>query len=889
MLLTNPGVYREEVRRDLRVLPALSTANLALVGAFSKGPVGQPTFVASDAEFKRIFGDFTALSRAPLAWAAYALNGGQFGYILRLAPSDAETAVASFAKAAAPVTLATASGGGPVAVNLAAGPSPLNSLPIKPGTVTIQIADVKQVSLFNTGVTYAIAATSVNLTLGNRLVVPGSFSTTIDGDSYTDDGAGGIEQGVTPSGTIDYETGAVSITLTGPSATAGSVIVGYQYNLSSKVSGEVAAQAVAGATVYHGKVANGDLLTSADNDFMVFSWTDAGDVARTAEVDDLGAVTGDATGTVDLASGEWTLFLGVNTVKVGTAISVSYWHNRYMTATDDGLGGFINGTVPALNLAQPRAINYETGAISFTTNTVALTGSPVRAFYSQAVQAMEARDPGASGDDLRVQITPVNSSLNRLTGQYALFNVSVQEENAGDANFTQVWATTNAVNLDDVANARHIAQVVNDDITGAQIVSMAIPADDAIPDGLQGATDTQDLGDGTGAAVEILSQLYLFDGRIVPGSVRIAYTSGGVARSIVDNNLGGLTGDVDGGSTASIDYTTGVLQFTPDQAPDNSTAVEVTFAYLPLTSLATTDFEGGEDGSALSTSDVVGPTLSAIDGGIYGLNKIEEIPLILAIPDFAGVVAVEREAIAYAEQRFDTIVLCSPPAGVTRDQAIEYRLSALASNSSRAVMYWPWIKVRDPLSGATVTVPPHGHVAGVWAKTDQVEGIQQAPAGTVFGRLQFIEGVERVVSKVDLGLLSQVGINSLYRPPRQPLVVYDCLTQSDNIDFRFLNVRRVKDYLDILVAEALGDLVFRNLGPTLWSIATQRIRTVLSQAFRNGQLRGTSEAQAFEIKVDGENNPPAVEEAGELVCDWGISPGRPGRFIRSRSRILAVQ
>lgn len=889
MLLTNPGVYREEVARDLRVLPAQSTANLALVGAFSKGPVGQPTFVASDAEFKRIFGDFTSQSRAPLCWAAYALNGGQFGYMLRLAPSDAETASASFAKAASTVTVGTSSGGGPVVVDLAAGPSPLNSLPIKPGTVTISIQDTILVSLFNTGVTYAIADTTVDLTLGNRLIVPGSFSTGIDGDTYTDNGQGGIVQGVTPSGTINYETGAISITLTGPSASAGTVEVDYSYYLSAKASGEVAAQGVVGATVYHGKVANGALLTSADNDFMVFSWVDVGDVARQAVVDNAGAVTGAATGTVNLTTGRWTLFMGVNTVKAGTAIAVSYWHRAYMTAVDDGQGGFINGPIPALNLAQPYAIDYDTGAISFQTNTVSAGTVPVQVSYSQAVQRAEARDPGASGNDLRMQITPVNSSLNRTTGQYSLFNVSVQEEAASNGNFTQKYATSSPVNLNDLTNARHIAQVINDDLTGAQIVSMSIPVDDQIPDGLQGSTTTQDLGDGTGSAMEILASLYLFDGRIVPGSVSIAYTSGGVAHTVVDNNLGGLTGDVDGGATASVNYSSGVLQFTPSDAPDNTTSIEVTFAYMPLISVATADFAGGADGSSLSTSDVVGPTLPSVDGGIYGFNKIEDIPLIMAIPDFAGVAAVEREAIAYAEQRQDTIVLCSPPAGLTREQAIEYRLSALASNSARAVMYWPWVKVRDPLSGATVTVPPHGHVAGVWAKTDQTAGIQQAPAGSVFGRMQFIEGVELVVSKVDLGLLSQAGINSLYRPPRQPILLYDCLTQSDNIDFRYINVRRVKDYLDILVAEALSDLVFRNLGPTLWSIATQRIQTVLSQAFRNGLLRGTSEAQAFEIKVDGENNPPAVEEAGELVCEWGISANKPGRFIRSRSRILAVQ
>lgn len=888
MLLQSPGVYREEVRRDLRILPALSTANLALVGAFQKGPVGQPTFVASDAEFKRIFGGFTSASRAPLCWSAYALNGGQFGYILRLAASDAEVARASFSKAAADVTLGTSSGGGPVTVSLAAGPSPMNSLPIQPGSVQIKIEDIKEISLFDTGVDYAIADTTVNVTLGNRLIVPGTFLTTIDSNPYTDNGAGGIVQGATPSGTINYETGAVSITLTIPSTTAGDVIVEYDYYLSAKASGEVAAQAVAGATIYHGKVANGAILTSATNDFMVFSWTDAGDVARTAEVDNTGAVTGDATGQVDLTTGQWRLFVGVNTVKPNTAISVSYWYKLYMTATDDGQGGFINGPIPALDLGQPNSIDYATGAIEFETETVTQVGINVRASYAQAVQAAQARDPGEAGNDLRLQLTPVSSSLNRATGEYALFVASLQEEEAGNANFSQLYSTPSGVNLDDLTSSRHIAQVLNDSLTGPGVITMSSPADDQVPDGLQGASVTQSLGTGTGSAVEIHAQLYLFGGSIVPGSVNVSYVSGGVTRTITDDNIGGLTGDVDGGQTASIDYQDGVLLFTPDQAPDNATALNVTFAWVPLSSVATADFVGGDDGSALATSDVVGPTLPAVMGGIYGFDMLEEVPLIMTIPDFAGVVAVEREAIAYAEQRRDTLVLVSPPAGLTRAQAIEYRQSSLASNSDRAVMYWPWLRVLDPLTNTTVQLPPHGHVAGLWARTDQVEGIQQAPAGTVFGRLQFVEGVERQLTRTDRDLLANAGVNAIYAPPRQPLLVYDCLTQSDNIDFRFINVRRTKDYLDILVAEALRDLVFRSLGPTLWAIAAERIRSVLAQAFRNGLLRGTSEPEAFFITVDGTNNPPAVEETGELICDWGISIAKPGRFIRSRSRVLAV-
>jgi hypothetical protein len=888
MQLLSPGVFREEVRRDLRVVPALSTANLALIAAFKKGPVGRPTFVASDAEFKRIFGGFTDRSRGPLTWSAYALNGGRFGYIMRLAAADAEAARASFLQDADTEILATSTGSQADVVNLTNLTTPLVSLPIAPGTVKVFIEDIKAVTSFNTGIAYDNTTTSINLVLGNRLVRPSTFSTVVDSTLYSDDGAGVIEDNLSnPVGTIDYETGAVSFTVS-PSS-PGTVSVSYQYHLSSRIQNEIAAREVAGATSYRGQLAQGDIITDANNDFMQFSWIDASDTPRTAEVDNAGVISGDAIGEVNLGTGRFAIFLGTNTLKPGTVLSVSYWYKRFLTAEDDGAGGFINGADPALNLAQPHAIDYETGAVSFTTVVVDGTAQRIRASYARAVQASAARDPGESGNDLRLQLTPVISSLDRTTGQYTRFNVLVQEEEDGNGQFSQIWTSASGVNLDDLTNPRHIAQVLNDDLTGPGVVFMDAPADDQVPRGLQGGTSTQDLEDGTGVAREYVSKLYSFGGRIVPGSVLVEYNSGGSPRRITDDNIGGLTGDVDGSSPASINYLTGVIQFTTADAVDNGNSVDVSFAWVPLTSVAVADFEGGTDGGALSTSDVVGPTLPAVQGGIYGFDRLEDIPLILTIPDFAGVPAVEREAIAYAEQRRDMMVLVSPPAGVNRDQAIEYRQSSLASNSDRAVMYWPWVKVLDPLSNATVLLPPHGHMAGIWARTDQVAGIQQAPAGTVYGRLQFIEGVEVALSRADLDLLSPAAINTVYRPARQPLVAYDCLTQSDNIDFRFINVRRTLDYLELLVAESLQDLVFRGLGPSLWAVASDRIRNVLAQAFRNGLLRGTSEAQAFFVKVDGENNPPAVEENGELICDWGVSVSKPGRFIRSRSRVIAVQ
>ena len=50
--------------------------------------------------------------------------------------------------------------------------------------------------------------------------------------------------------------------------------------------------------------------------------------------------------------------------------------------------------------------------------------------------------------------------------------------------------------------------------------------------------------------------------------------------------------------------------------------------------------------------------------------------------------------------------------------------------SGYGAFYFPWIEVADPLSahaGARVAVPPSGHLAGIYARSDAERGVHKAP------------------------------------------------------------------------------------------------------------------------------------------------------------------
>ena len=73
--------------------------------------------------------------------------------------------------------------------------------------------------------------------------------------------------------------------------------------------------------------------------------------------------------------------------------------------------------------------------------------------------------------------------------------------------------------------------------------------------------------------------------------------------------------------------------------------------------------------------------------------------------------------------------------------------------------------------------------------------------------------------------------------------------------------------------------VFEPNDPTLWSKLTINIWSFLNRVYRGGALFGASPTEAFYVKCDAETNPPEVIEAGQVVCEIGISPVKPAEFV----------
>ena len=125
----------------------------------------------------------------------------------------------------------------------------------------------------------------------------------------------------------------------------------------------------------------------------------------------------------------------------------------------------------------------------------------------------------------------------------------------------------------------------------------------------------------------------------------------------------------------------------------------------------------------VSPDDYVGS--SADRTGFAGLEAIDEVTM-LSVPDLMsvyeqgtidleGVQAVQLAMIAHCELMGDRVAILDAPPGLNAQQIKEWRVDKAGYDSKYAALYWPWVKVFDPLSGkptVRATGRPHGRDLG---------------------------------------------------------------------------------------------------------------------------------------------------------------------------------
>ena len=114
--------------------------------------------------------------------------------------------------------------------------------------------------------------------------------------------------------------------------------------------------------------------------------------------------------------------------------------------------------------------------------------------------------------------------------------------------------------------------------------------------------------------------------------------------------------------------------------------------------------------------------------------------------------------IAHCELMGNRVAILDTPPGLNAQQVKAWRNDVTGYDSKYATMYWPWIKVMDPVQGKGCFIPPSGSIAGVWARNDDTRGVHKAPANEV---VRGAMSLELNITKGEHDQLNPVGINCI--------------------------------------------------------------------------------------------------------------------------------
>ncbi|WP_436994699.1 phage tail sheath family protein [Streptomyces sp. enrichment culture] len=288
--------------------------------------------------------------------------------------------------------------------------------------------------------------------------------------------------------------------------------------------------------------------------------------------------------------------------------------------------------------------------------------------------------------------------------------------------------------------------------------------------------------------------------------------------------------------------------------------------------------------SRLDASEYVGD--AAARTGFGGLETIDEITMV-AVPDLMsahrrgdidaeGVRTVQLAVIAHCEQMGDRVAVLDTPPGLSAQQVRSWRNDEAGYDSRYATLYYPWVRVFDPATGRNTTVPPSGHIAGVWARSDAERGVHKAPANEV---VRGAVDLEFRLSKGEQDLLNPIGVNCVRAFPGRGVRVWGARTLSSDPAWRYLNVRRLFNYLEESILLGTQWVVFEPNDDRLWSSIRRNVTAFLTEEWRRGALFGRTAEEAFYVKCDRDNNPQESIDQGRVVCEIGVSPVKPAEFV----------
>ena len=266
--------------------------------------------------------------------------------------------------------------------------------------------------------------------------------------------------------------------------------------------------------------------------------------------------------------------------------------------------------------------------------------------------------------------------------------------------------------------------------------------------------------------------------------------------------------------------------------------------------------------------------------GDFDLLAVPDVTLLnpRTKPDPLAVIRVQQHALAHCAEQNDRFTVLDALPERTTETVLAQReaLTFGQLEPFNGALYYPWIQVFDPAAGKLRAIPPSGHVAGIYARTDARVGVFKAPANEeVLGAINLETSVDDRAQEQ----LNPKGVNCLRAFPGRGIRVWGARTLSRDPAWRYVNVRRQFLTINRWVELNMVWAAFEPNAARLWVRIARELGQYLETLWHAGALKGESRDEAFYVKCDEETNPAETREAGRVVTEVGLALAAPAEFV----------
>jgi phage tail sheath protein FI len=275
--------------------------------------------------------------------------------------------------------------------------------------------------------------------------------------------------------------------------------------------------------------------------------------------------------------------------------------------------------------------------------------------------------------------------------------------------------------------------------------------------------------------------------------------------------------------------------------------------------------------------------------GIYALETHDFNMLVLAGVTDPAIVAA---ATAYCQER-RAFFIADAPQGKSVGEMATYMAGTAVPKSDYGAMFYPYVQISDPLSGALRSSPPSGTIAGVHARTDGTRGVWKAAAGVADGVLTGVLGLDTVMTDAQNGVLNPLGLNALRIFPVYGVVCWGARTflgaDAQTSDYKYIPVRRLALFIESSLYQGTQWVVFEPNDEPLWAQIRLNVGAFMQSLFQRGAFQGTTPTKAYFVRCDSTTTTQNDINLGIVNIVVGFAPLKPAEFVVIQIQQIAGQ